>query len=290
MKILYTSDGSERSRAALPHAARLAQASGSKLNALRVLDRRMDLGGELATSVKKASDTVASQWTEALLAEAKEAGLTVEPIVEPKRRREDTAAAVLRVAEAEDASVVVMATRGSGALRHALLGSVAMTVLGHSEIPVMLTGERIAPPRGGEQPYHVLITTDGSAASAAVWPAFRRVFRRAGGHDIKVTLLRIHAPATGDARTELGTLDAEWQLAQFRRSLPRRLEAESLVRTIETLGGVDSAILTAAEETGADTIWMASHGHSLRRHLLAGSVALGVVSRSPVPVTLVRVD
>ena len=52
--------------------------------------------------------------------------------------------------------------------------------------------------------------------------------------------------------------------------------------------GIDTAIIEAAKELGADAIASATHGHSARRHLIAGSTALGVARLAPVPVILVK--
>lgn len=286
MNILAPTDGSERSSQALPHAARLARAAGAKVRCVRILDKRLDLANELDPSLSEAEKRVASRWRAEMEAICTTIDAESSCAVETKGRNEQVHDALLRVAREEDARAIVMGTRGSGAVRRALLGSVAMSVLGHATVPVVVTGGQVKPPRDGE-PYHLVITSDGSEASEAVLPAVAALFKEAKRKDVRFTLLRIQ-PAEGDEHADdVAQVNAEWQLTRFRNQLPARFDVQPLVRMIPALGGIDSAILAAAEELGADSIWMASHGESLRRHVLAGSTALGVVSRAAIPVGLV---
>ena len=73
----------------------------------------------------------------------------------------DTADAILQTADDTDAKLIAIATRGSGALRHALFGSVALGVISKTNLPV-LTVAGNPPVREGQGPYHVVVTTDGS--------------------------------------------------------------------------------------------------------------------------------
>jgi nucleotide-binding universal stress UspA family protein len=289
MRIIVTTDGSEQSRSALAHAGRLAAASRSDLLNLRILDKLSDLSSAFEPSVAAATKHVAGEWRAELAEEATALGVDAEPVVVVKKRREDTAQAILSAAAEERATAIAMATRGTGALRHALLGSVAMNVLGHTNLPVILAGAHIGAPAGGEaRPYHLVVTTDGSTASAAVWLPLRRLLRKAEAAAVRITILRIDTGEPAAGREGLGTLDSEWQAAQFREEAPVKFAVATHVRPAPGNGRIDEAIVAAAAELGADSIWMASHGHSLRRHLLAGSVALGVVAKAAVPVALVR--
>jgi nucleotide-binding universal stress UspA family protein len=49
------------------------------------------------------------------------------------------------------------------------------------------------------------------------------------------------------------------------------------------------AIVRAAQEYEASAIAMATHGHSVVRHLVAGSTALRVLRQSPLPVLMASV-
>lgn len=287
LNVLVTTDGSERSLQALPHAARLARAADAELHLVRILDKRMDLGDELDPSLSSAADTVAGRWQEEMERICESLDAESSCGVEVKGRKEQVHDAILRVASESEAGAIVMGTRGSGAIRRALLGSVAMSVLGHATIPVIVAGHDIAPPRESES-YHLILTSDGSEASEAVIPAAAALFEEAKRRAVRFTLLQVNGSSGDERSDEAAEVNVAWQLSQLRKRLPTRFDVRTEVRTIPALAGVDSAILAAVDELEGDAVWMASHGHSLRRHLLAGSTALGVVSRATVPVGLVN--
>ena len=121
-----------------------------------------------------------------------------------------------------------------------------------------------------------------------MFPPLRRVLERAPAEGVRLTLLRVNDEAGADPMREPAYERCQRDVTAFARRAPRRFETERVVRNIVPLGGVDSAILSAAVEAGADAIWMATHGHSFRRHVLLGSVALGTLSNASVPVVLAR--
>ncbi len=143
-RILLTDDGSEVSRAAIPHAAALAGDSTSVL-VLRVSDAE----GEPPDSVS------AESW--GAYAERARGG---EPPVEAEPHLSDVVAAlqqagvrdigslvvkgdagpaIVEVAERMGSDIVVMSTTGRGGVRRAILGSVADHVVRHLRgIPVLL--------------------------------------------------------------------------------------------------------------------------------------------------------
>ncbi len=285
MRFLMTTDGSPRSLQVLPHAVRLAEVTGAELLLLRVLDPRLDSAASRAPSLAEAAKEVAAEWLTELEALARELPVRARVTVDIKDRSEDVAEAVLRVAAQRRVRLICLATRGSGAVRRALLGSVATAVLSKTSPPVMVTGEHVRPPRES-LPYHALVTSDGSPAAEAVLPPFRRVFEKTPRERLRITLLRVNEEAGADPLREPAFERCKRELAAFKRHAPLRFPIEQVVRNIVPLGGVDTAILNAASEGAADAIWMATHGHSLRRHVLLGSVALGAVSRAEVPVVL----
>lgn len=70
--------------------------------------------------------------------------------------------------------------------------------------------------------------------------------------------------------------------------IDHRLEAQGLkVTSLVVQGYVVEKILKETERVGADLVVMGSHGHGALRHLLVGSVAEGVLRKSPCPVLIV---
>lgn len=278
MNVLVTTDGSAPSLLTIPHGAALATATGSGLVLARVLDPRTDVGGVLALKLEEAVAVTASAWEAELRDTLIEAHVDGVPLVARKGRDEELRTAILRVAAEQDASVIAMATRGAGRLRHALIGSVAMDIIGQSELPVMVTGPAIQPPAGGN--YRVIATTDGSEASRAVVRALAPVF---ANPEIEITLLRLSWP--GDAEDHAA---CEAQLHALRAELPAAQRVNEVVREVPMVEGVANAIADAAKDLGASAIAMATHGHGAAYHMFAGSVALSVVQNSPLPVILAR--
>ena len=159
-----------------------------------------------------------------------------------------------------------------------------MSLLRGTELPVMLTGDCITPPVANDG-YRLLITSDGSPASRDILLALRPLL---DGARIQVTLLRIHEPRGGDAGEAVEIAVCQASLAEFANLLPTGPEVTMIVRPSQALEKVDAAIIRVAAEVGADAIATSTHGYSGARHLLAGSTALGVLSRSPVPVIFAR--
>lgn len=288
MRLLVSTDGSPRSLDALAHGERLAAALGASLSLVRVLDPAVDGSKDLALTVRQAAELAAARWREQLAELCRTANVSAEAEVAFKEHGMEVADALLAHAARRRAAAIVMTTRGAGSLRHALFGSVAMGVVGRSPLPVVLVGADAVVPRGTARPYHLLVTTDGSPASSAILDGLRGLLRTADPAAIRLTLLRVHSPSVGGPPQDVAIAACERELQSFRRKAPRRFALETVVRPIVTLGGVDSAILEAAKECGADAIAMATHGHSAKYHLLSGSIANGVLAHSTVPVIMSR--
>lgn len=279
MNVLVTTDGSARSLHALPHASVLARATGAKLALLRVLDPLTDCGDQFALKLDEAVEKTTAAWLAAMSGALQEAGVAGQPLVATKARHEDAWDTIIRAANDQRAGIIAMDSRGSGAIRHALLGSVAMGVVGHTELPVMVTGPNIQPAAGGE--YRIVATTDGSPASMAV---VRAIAPLVAAGEVHVTLLRLCWPGT----EEHSAVDCHAQVQALRQQLPDSGRISEEVREVALVSGAGPAIISAAQELGASAIAIATHGHSARYHLFGGSTALSVVQESPLPVILAR--
>jgi nucleotide-binding universal stress UspA family protein len=284
MAVLATTDGSARSLRAIPHAARFARAIATDLYLLRALDPRLDAASQLNISLAAAIEAVSQRWEAELARTLCDASVDGQPVVRPMLRGEDPNDTILRVAGELGAELVAMDTRGTGAIRHALLGSCAMSLLRGTGLPVMLTGDCISPPLADDR-YRLVVTSDGSPASRDILLALRPLL---DGARIQLTLLRVYEPRVGDAGEAAETAACEAGLAELAELIPAGPEVTTLVRTVDGLETVDAAIIRVAAELGADAIAASTHGYSAARHLLAGSTALGVLSRSPVPVIFAR--
>lgn len=139
LKMLIAVDGSEHAQHALEAVARLAR-SGCALEAalLHVRDAPV-IYGELPVLDTNALEAPQKAQQEAVLkaAEQQAAGLGLKLL--PSRRAVGFASEqILQDALAFGADHIVMGTRGMGALRSLVLGSVAQRVLHESTVPVLL--------------------------------------------------------------------------------------------------------------------------------------------------------
>lgn len=284
MKFLVCLDGSPRSLTVLPHAARLAAAVGAELQLTRVLDPRVDAAGIVTPDLEGALARVETDWKAELQTLLASSGVPGSVSVVRRDWSKEIADAISACAQAESASLIALSSRGSGAIRHALLGSVAMGVISRGAAPILAAGARIGPPASGRDGYHLVVTSDGSADALSVFEGLRPLL--AGGK-LRVTLLEVVVPALKEPEPAAKSRATESLTALLPR-LPEGVPAAIEVRTVPPGAGIDTAILAAAAELGADAVAMATHGHSARRHLVAGSTALGVLGMAEIPVILVK--
>lgn len=288
MNILATTDGSPRSIQVLAHAAALQRATGGEFILLRVINPLTDLGKVFAPSVEAAVTELRETWRSGLQHVLTDVGLSNARVeVVALEHKERAHHAIARVARASGTEVIAMDSRGAGAVRHAIVGSVAMSVVGEWDGPTFLTGPKVEAPKQGSEPYHIMITDDGSPASESMFAAMAPLL---DGTNVQCTLLNVYSPVASDRGEQVERTAAMERLKELRKLLPASIRVEVTVRVVSVAGGIDTAVIAAAQEFGADAIAMATHGHSARYHLFAGSTAMGVVGRSPVPVFLKRPD
>jgi nucleotide-binding universal stress UspA family protein len=173
-----------------------------------------------------------------------------------------------------------------------LMGSVSRAVLRSAECPVLVVRGRVRPIR------HVLIGLDGSAnAGRAVdFVAGLEVPR-----DGRVSLVHVIDPVRAFS---FGLLPATARsavssAAAALESKARFAARQDLDAAAQVLGGWTVAsevrlgvpltgLLAAARARGADAVVVGARGVGSVKRLLLGSVAEGLVDRSPLPVLVVR--
>jgi nucleotide-binding universal stress UspA family protein len=283
--VVVATDGSAHSHRVLPHASLLAQALGSRLLLLRIIDPKADLHHQHGESHDAALEHTRERFSAELTSTLSRLGLYGAVGVEDRGEGEKTSRALLRASMDAGASVVAMDSRGHGALRHVLHGSVTMELLGAARLPVMLTGPNLEGAMANHAPYRVLLTSDGSPASRAAVEELAPLLENGPLH---VTLMRVHEHAPGGADDKAQLEDCSQQLEALRTLLPPSSSVETFVREIPRGAGIDTAIIERALATGAHAIALSTHGVSARRHLLMGSVATTLLGRSPLPLILVR--
>lgn len=131
----------------------------------------------------------------------------------------------------------------------------------------------------------ILVPLDGSRVAEQILPHLRRLLHR---HDSEVILVRAAVPPP----MENGMLIADALLSAARDYLAvmsDRLRDQGVrARSVVRVGSPAGVILDVAEEEHTTMVSLATHGETGLKRLLAGSVAEGVIRRSPVPVLVVR--
>ncbi len=180
---------------------------------------------------------------------------------------------------AEGADLLIVGSRGRGAVRSALLGSVALRCLAAAPCPVVVVHEDA--PTEGPGAGAVVVGVDGSAASAAALAVAAEEAVQAG---VRLDVVSAHRPidywsddydvllATSDQIEADLTRAIEEMVSATMASLPR---APAEVRTVVLEGFPADVLLERAR--GAQLLVIGSSGHGALGGLLVGSVALQCV-------------
>jgi nucleotide-binding universal stress UspA family protein len=131
----------------------------------------------------------------------------------------------------------------------------------------------------------IVVPLDGSLTAEAILPQVRRMLYR---NDSEVILVRAVNPPMVENAIVLAEADLaaarEYILGQMERLEKAGVRAKYVVR----IGSPVGVILDVVEEHRATLIALATHGATGLKRLLFGSVAEGLIRKSPVPVLLVR--
>ena len=268
----------------LAHSAAFARAAGLNMHIIRVLDPKLDvvLSGESSDEVIA---SVSAGWKEQLFDQLSELGVAGDVSVPVMGSRESLHHAIHRTAGEIRARAIGMGSHGAGLLRHTVMGSVAMGVIGSADVPVLVVGPHGSDAPAPSETYRLMITEDGSQDSRAVVDAVEPLLRTA---QMDTILFHLYEPRLGDEGEGEEIDRALRGLETEREGLPDPSRVTSIVRTLPDYERVDVGILRNATELGAQAIAMATHGYSARKHLVAGSTAVGVLKQAEIPVLLVR--
>ena len=142
-RILIATDGSPLSDKAVEHGLSLAALSGATVVALKVVPRypRSYFEGGMPVDMNDVK-RIEAQWGDAaqamvdgVKAQGGAQGVTVKAVV---AKSDLVAEAVIAAAKKHKCDLIVMASHGRKGLKRILLGSEALAVLTHSEVPVLI--------------------------------------------------------------------------------------------------------------------------------------------------------
>ena len=140
-KILLATDGSDEAAMAAEAAAELSKQSGSEIHVAYVLPAPAQLIGHHLYSAEMRESLLGAAEREAetfLKERAEQIGADGGKLAETHLRSGEPDKEILRLAEELGAGLIVIGSRGLGAVSRALMGSVSESVVRHAHCPVFV--------------------------------------------------------------------------------------------------------------------------------------------------------
>jgi nucleotide-binding universal stress UspA family protein len=189
---------------------------------------------------------------------------------------EESHDSALAAASDLSATVLALTSRGSGRVRQALFGSTASRLIEGSRMPVLVAGPQAGAPAAGDG-YHLFVLSDGSPAAEAIVPALRPLLR----DGMNVTFWQALEDGVHD--------DAKRGLERLASGLPGGIAWSAEVEQAPDADNIAALAIERARAAGATAIALSAHGRGRRFDALAGTTAMAVIERSPLPVLTMRV-
>jgi nucleotide-binding universal stress UspA family protein len=295
-KILLATDGSEEAELAVQSAAQLANDTGSELHVVLVGPSTVTAVGLVGSQPDV--DREAKGSLEAQVEKAKAAGGMVAQSHFRVGRPDHE---IVTLAEEIGAGLIVMASRGLGGIKRALMGRVSSSVVRHAHCPVLVVRRE----KDGEPAFsakRILLATDGSREAALATQAAVDLANKTNSeiHLVHVTI-PLHEPSYYEDIYYYEGISIEDAIAREQRERQRSAQKllDDQVEKIKAAGGSvaqthhhtgkpDQEIVELAEEIGTGLILMGSRGLGGIRRVLMGSVSDSVVRHANCPILIVR--
>jgi nucleotide-binding universal stress UspA family protein len=290
--VLVATDGSPAARAAQAMAVAFPWPQGARARA--VIARRGFTGTQVAADWPVAVGAALDRSLARIRDGARRGLRRRWPDAEAFVVDQPAVAAILAEARRATADVIVVGSRGHGALGRFVLGSVSRGLVRQSSIPVLVVKGRPRPVR------RLVIGLDGSANARSAVRFVAGLPAPAGGH---VTVVRVveptRVPSMGLAPASIrGAVraQAEELTARSVRRARREVEAAAArlaragwrVRPVVRLGVPLPELLRTITADRADLLVLGARGVGGVARLLLGSVADSALTRAPVSVLIVR--
>jgi nucleotide-binding universal stress UspA family protein len=294
--ILYPTDLSENSAAAIPYLRAIAEWHGATVHVIHVippeplLELPLDLPPEL-----DADRSVAQSALKAMLATKPFGDVHCVSRVE----RGHFWKTIKEVIDHENIDLIVLGTHGRHGLKKLVLGSVAEQVFRLSPCPVLTVGPHCTLGEGGSIKIATILFATDFSFSARSGLEYALSIARAS----EARLVLLHAvmpggeaiPGSFDEATIEASLKIEEQELESAREDMEHLAAEEImhgtrIETIVEVGAAANLILSHAEMERADMIVMGAHhstGGSIASHI-PWATASTVVREAHCPVLTVR--
>jgi nucleotide-binding universal stress UspA family protein len=284
--ILFLTDFSEPSEAALPFAVAMAREYGATIHALHVLTPAAYSNSrpEVCFVAMEAEEETAQSEIERV--DARLTGLAHESIVV---RGFAVWPTLEQAMENCSADLIVLGTHGRTGAQKFLLGSVAEEIFRRSSVPVLTIGPHVhSGTHNGAKFHRVLFATDFTPESLAAAP-----YALSLAQENKARLLLLHVVRDHEQRKEeaLGESSVANILYKLNDLVPNEAELWCRPETVVEFGDPAERILGAANERGADLIVLGvrgAPGHLGAATHLERTTAHKVVAHAGCPVLTVR--
>ena len=185
------------------------------------------------------------------------------------------------LAQAEGSAMLVVGSRGHGALSRAVLGSVSSSVLHHATVPVAIVPE----PRAGDQePLRVIVGMDHSSAASVALTTAADQARRRGATLVPVYVHEpIEVPRGGAHAPDLALLE---DTERHRLDAAAKEAGAADARSDVLVGHAAEQLLDMARPQ--DLLIVGSRGRGGFTGLLLGSTSTQIAQHTTCPVLIVR--
>jgi len=284
-KILAAADRSPHATHVIQYAIDIAKTIGAEIDFLYVDVPREE-------SYDKQVEIHRRRFIGEQLAARDATGLTVQFAAE---KDITPAPGILRYADENQCTMIVMGTHGRRGFRALVLGSVAQEVIRFAPCPVFTVSGRDAEQSHNDMMHRILVPIDFSRHAIGALK-YARSFADQIGASMEIIHIvedTFHPAFYGPFHQSIYDVNPEIE------GLSRR----NIVRLLERTGGYDQRtnievfkghpsrdIATWAKKHGSDLIVMATHGLTGMQHLFIGSVAERTVQLAPCPVVTIHVD
>jgi nucleotide-binding universal stress UspA family protein len=284
--ILYLTDFSEPSEAALPFALAIARGYDAKVHALHVLTPAFRVYAGAETAVGAIEGEEESAQVEMQRVEGELAGLPYETSVE---RGVGVWEILQRKLENEDIDLIVLGTHGRTGAQKFLLGSIAEEIFRRSPVPVLTIGPRV---RGGQHSRaefrRILFATDFSPEAMAAAPY---AISLAQENQARLALLHVIPQREQHDKQPIGEFSVTDTLGKLNDLVPDEAQLWCRPEAVVDYGAPGEQILEAADGLDADLIVLGVRDATGRLGAathLERSTAHKVVAHAGCPVLTVR--
>lgn len=275
-RILVALDGSRLADQAVAAAAGLAEKSGAEIVLLAAIAPMERWATTQTAAWEEEEQAMASGYLDAVARPLRDNGLAVRTQVVWGRAAE----MICKVAQDENADLIVMTTHGRSGVRRYLIGSIADNVLRTVDRPLLLLNAQEGEP-AELRVRRILVPLDGSRLAESALPFARRLAKALGA---AIVLERVIVPPTAlYAEQYLPSAfpvldDMEADAGDYLDEIKDKIEADGItVATNVETGFLAETIVDAADRLAADVIVLTSHGRTGPARTVLGSVADGLV-------------